>query len=399
MKRSTERILTTHCGSLIRTAEIIRGMRARTLHQPLDEEQFAIDIRDGIKQVVLQQVEAGIDIPNDGEYARAGYTSYVQDRLTGLAPRPPDPADVELDFQAERAEFPGFFTQYDKHFRHLWMLPEVHGGVAEIPAQAELFEITGRIAYKGQSSVDNDISALKSALDGLPIADAFITAVTPTTRKSDKQVLEVYPSMQEYLYALADALHEEYQAITDAGFVLQLDRSAQGPIDTLPWEERRRAMELSVEVLNHALRGIPEELVRYHHCGGSGNRPHTTDAPLTEFLPVMLKIKAQAYGIEAANPRHEHEWMVWQDVKLPEGKILIPGLVSQSTNVVEHPDLVAWRIRNFASVVGKENVIAGVDCGFSTFWDTIRVHPSVQWAKLRALADGAARASEVLWGQ
>lgn len=399
MKRSTDRILTTHSGSLIRTPEIICALKADILGQSLDEAQFAADIREGIAQVVRQQVEAGIDVPNDGEYARAGFTSYVLDRLEGLALRPPDPTDVELDFRAERAEFPGFFAQYDKHYRQLWMLPEIEDGVADLPAQAELFQVTGPIAYRGDSAVRNDIDTLKAALEGLQVADAFITAVTPTTRKSDRQVLEVYPNMQEYLYALADALNEEYKAITDAGFILQLDRLAQGPIDTLSFDDRRRAMELGVEVLNHALRDIPEEQVRYHHCGGSGNRPHTTDAPLDEFLPVMLKIKAQAYGIEAANPRHEHEWMVWQDVKLPDGKILIPGLISQSTNVVEHPDLVAWRIRNFASVVGKENVIAGVDCGFSTFWDTIRVHPSVQWAKLHALAEGAARASKTLWGR
>jgi len=215
--------------------------------------------------------------------------------------------------------------------------------------------------------------------------------VTPAVRKGDKDVERFYPDNSTYLYALADAMHAEYKAITDAGFILQLDRAALSPMGGI---EGR----LGVEVLNHALRDIPEEQVRYHHCWGSNNRPRTTDTPLAEVLPQMLAIKAQAYGVEAANPRHEHEWMVWRDAKLPDGKILIPGLISQSTNVVEHPELVAWRIKNFASVVGKENLIVGVDCGFSQYWDQIRVHPTVQWAKLEALVDGARLASQELWG-
>jgi 5-methyltetrahydropteroyltriglutamate--homocysteine methyltransferase len=197
-------------------------------------------------------------------------------------------------------------------------------------------------------------------------------------------------------------MHDEYKAITDAGFILQCDFAALNPHALVERtsagkDAARNARELAVEILNHALRDIPEDRVRYHHCWGSNNRPHTTDTPLTEVLPQLLKIKAQAYGFEAANPRHEHEWMVWKDVKLPAGKILIPGLISQSTNVVEHPELVAWRIKNFASVVGKENIIAGVDCGFSQYWDQIRVHPTVQWAKLQALAEGARLASKELW--
>ena len=236
------------------------------------------------------------------------------------------------------------------------------------------------------------------------LTDAFITAVTPVSRKSDAGVLDVYRSERDYLYALADAMHEEYAAITDAGFLLQLDyaalnpqeqilKSASSPSDS----DMRSARELGIEMTNHALRGIPEERVRYHHCWGSDNRPHVLDVPLREIAPLLLKLNVHAYGIEAANPRHEHEWQIWKDVKLPEGKMLIPGVISQSTNVVEHPDLVALRLRNFASVVGKENVIAGTDCGFSQSWDLIRVHPSVQWAKLRALSEGAARASAQLW--
>jgi 5-methyltetrahydropteroyltriglutamate--homocysteine methyltransferase len=252
--------------------------------------------------------------------------------------------------------------------------------------------------------VQHDIKQLKSAVEGLDVADVFITAATPMMgRRSDRDILEHYPSLNAYMYALADALHEEYRAISDAGFLVQVELGVLNPrrqllnnASTTP-EDIQRALETGVEIVNHALQGIPEEHVRYHHCYGSMNSPHTQDAPLKEIVHAMLKIKAQAYGIEAANPRHEHEWMVWQDVKLPDGKILIPGVISHQTNVVEHPELVAWRIKNYASVVGKENVIAGADCGFSQYWDMIRVHPTVQWAKLKALADGAALASQELW--
>jgi 5-methyltetrahydropteroyltriglutamate--homocysteine methyltransferase len=229
-------------------------------------------------------------------------------------------------------------------------------------------------------------------------------AVTPVSRRGDSNFVEFYSSEEAYLYALAEELQQEYRAITDAGFLLQLDYAVLNPQEHLlksrpdaSADERLRAMELGIEITNHALRGIPEDSVRYHHCWGSDNRPHVFDVPLREFAHLLLKINAQAYSVEGANPRHEHEWMVWQDVKLPDGKILIPGLISQSTNVVEHPELVAWRIKNYASVVGKENLIAGVDCGFSQEWHLIRLHPSVQWAKLEALVEGARLASRELW--
>ena len=222
--------------------------------------------------------------------------------------------------------------------------------------------------------------------------------MTPTTERKDQGVLEFYPNHRAYLYALADALHEEYKAITDAGFILQLDRPAQNPVLNLSGDAVKREMELGIEVVNHALRGIPEDRVRSHWCGGSGNRPHTQDIPLATMIADDAQDERPgAYGFEAANPRHEHECRIWKDVKLPDGKIMIPGLISQSTNVVEHPELVAWRIKNFASLVGKENMIAGADCGFSQDWDLIRVHPSIQWAKLQALVEGAAIASADLW--
>ena len=284
------------------------------------------------------------------------------------------------------------------------MPPDVSLDDVPVRGDAELFRLTAPIGYAGQEAVQRYIDTLKAAIGAAPVADAFLTAVAPTARKSDREVERFYASEHTYLYALADALREEYRAITDAGLILQVDWAALNPQGQLligrtdaSDAEMRRAREMGVEVLNHALQGIPEQQVRYHHCWGSNNRPRTTDTSLEEILPQLLEIKAQAYVIEAANPRHEHEWEVWKDVKLPAGKILIPGLISQSTNVVEHPELVAWRLQNFASVVGKENLIAGTDCGFSQFWDSIRVHPSIQWAKLRALSEGAALASADLW--
>jgi 5-methyltetrahydropteroyltriglutamate--homocysteine methyltransferase len=314
VKRSTERILTTHSGSLVRTREIIEGMKARTIGQPYDEAKLAEDIRKGVAEVVRKQVEAGIDIPNDGEYPRRGFMGYVHERLGGLEARPPDEAERVLVPGRERDKFAEFSELYDKHFRFLWMYPDISmEEVKDTPAIVERFRLTGPITYTGQQAVQSNIANLKAALEGLTVADAFITAVTPNFRKGDRDVEKYYSTKEAYLYALADAMREEYQAIVDAGFILQLDRaavSADGQVE---------AMEQGVEVLNHALRGIPEERVRYHHCWGSNNRPHTEDSPVVDVIPQMLKIKAQAYGVEAANPRHEHEWMVWKDVKLPDG--------------------------------------------------------------------------------
>ena len=405
MNRSTDRILTTHAGSLVRTPEIIAGMKARLIGGAYDWARLAADIHTGIVDVVRKQVEVGIDIPNDGEFGRRGFTSYVHERLGGLEPRPPEPGERMLGPGGERLLFPEFSEQYDRHFRFLWMYPQISmEEVKDIPANGEWFRLTAPITYTGQTALQHDIATLEQATAGLHVADAFITAVTPNTHRYDAGIEQFYPSKAAYIYAVADALHEEYQAIADSGFILQLDFAAlnpQGLIDRTraTQDEVRKARDLAIDVVNHALRGIPEERVRYHHCWGGNNRPHTTDTPVREIIPQLLRINAGAYGVEAANPRHEHEWMVWKDFKLPDGKILIPGIISQSTNVVEHPELVAWRIENFASVVGKENVIAGVDCGFSQYWDQIRVHPTVQWAKLRALAEGAALASKKLWSR
>jgi 5-methyltetrahydropteroyltriglutamate--homocysteine methyltransferase len=410
MKRSTDRILTTHVGSLVRTREIIEAMKARTLNQPYDRDQFEQDLRAGVTEVVRKQVEVGIDVPSDGEYSRHGFVSYINDRMGGLEPRPLDPdEDIWRAYlNREQQAFPEFFAQYNSHFRYLWMLPQVSmDEVANVPGNYERFRVTGPVSYTGQAELKRDLDNFTAALEGQPVEEAFFTAVTPMSRKLDRDVLKHYPSDEAYMYALADALREEYTAIVEAGFVLQLDYALLNPRNHALFQEKpdateaeiTRLMEVGIEVVNHALQDIPEDRVRYHHCWGSMNTPHTFDTPLREIVALLFKIKAQAYAIEAANPRHEHEWMVWKDVKLPDGKILIPGLISHATNVVEHPELIAWRIQNFASVVGKENLIAGADCGFSQYWDSIRVHPTVQWAKLQALAEGAALASQTLWGR
>jgi 5-methyltetrahydropteroyltriglutamate--homocysteine methyltransferase len=405
MNRSTDRILTTHVGSLIRTKPIIEGMKARTLNEPYDPEQLAADIREGIAEVVRKQVEAGIDIPNDGEYARRGFTTYIHERLSGLEPRTIDPNKRnpldQIGHELERDEFPGFYEQHDKAYRFMWMLPGIDmSKMLTVRGKSEVFRLVDKVSYKGLDHARVDQENLRAALAGLDVADAFITAVTPTTERRDEDVLEHYDSQEDYLHALGDAMREEYRSIIDAGFIVQLDRPAQNPVLNLGTDEAiLRELDKGIELVNYALQGIPEDRVRLHWCGGSGNRPHTQNIPLRKMIPSMLKLNVQAYGIEAATPRHEHEWEVWKDIKLPDGKVLIPGLISQSTNVVEHPELIALRIRNFASVVGKENVIAGADCGFSQDWDLIRVHPEIEWAKLGALAQGARIATDQLWGK
>jgi 5-methyltetrahydropteroyltriglutamate--homocysteine methyltransferase len=415
VKRSTDRFLTTHVGSLVRTREIIEGMKALDMGQPYDEAKLAADVRAGVAEVVRKQAEIGIDIPSDGEYRGRSFSRHFRERFDGLEVRPLEPGEdvwgAATDL--EQQKFPAFFEQYHAHFRYLWMLPEVDiSDMPNLPGNHERFRLTGPITYKGHAAMQRDMDNFRAAIDALPagleVADAFTSALTPMTRYagSDRNILDFYPSEEAYLYAYADELREEYRAIVDAGFLVQVDLGILNPRRQMLVNDPnpdavaiRKAIERSIEIVNYSLRDIPEEKIRYHHCWGSMNSPHTQDTPLRELVQYLLRVKAGAYVIEAANPRHEHEWMVWKDVKLPDGKILIPGLISHQTNVVEHPELVAWRLENFASVVGKENLIASTDCGFSQYWDMIRVHPTVQWAKLEALVEGARLASKKLWGR
>jgi 5-methyltetrahydropteroyltriglutamate--homocysteine methyltransferase len=409
MQRSTDRILTTHVGSLVRPMSIRDIMTARDMGQPYDEAAFDRILRDEVANVVRQQAETGIDIVSDGEYGKPGWIRYVAERLGGFVHREARPGDNDatpnrLIREADR--FAEFYAAYHAIQYYDWLPPgqsKTPLKPAAAPAKPLVWECVGPISYKGQDVLGRDIANFKAALGKVNVAGAFMPVAAPMSGRG-LWLNAYYKNDQDIITALADALREEYRAIIDAGFILQLDDAFLAhEYDRLLGEmspaEVHKYAERCVDLTNHALRGIPADKVRYHVCWGSWNAPHTQDVPLRTLADLILKINAQAYSIEAANPRHEHEWMVWKDVKLPDGKILIPGVVTHSTNVVEHPELVAWRIKNFASVVGRENVIAGTDCGFSQSYSIIRCHPSVQWAKLESLVEGARLASAELWGR
>ncbi len=388
MKNSSSRILTTHVGSLARPPGIIEVMRAKESGQPYDEQRLADLVRDSVQQVVRRQVEVGIDVPSDGEYAKNSFTSYVHDRLTGFEPDPSAPPEQSLrNSYRDRMRFPDFYQQYDRDT----------GG-----ATTGTVVCTSPITYRGQALVQQDIDNFKAALELVEPEEAFIPAVAPGTIELQRSNA-FYSSQEEFLEAIATAMHEEYRAIVEAGFILQVDDprvvTQYGNPDPAPSiEEYRRFATLRVDALNHALQGLPQDRVRYHLCWGSWHGPHTTDVPLRDIVDIVLRVNAGAYCVEAANPRHAHEWEVWEGVKLPEEKCLIPGVVAHTTNHVEHPELVAQRLVTYANIVGRENVLAGSDCGFSQGAFTPRVHPSIMWAKLETLAEGAALASQKLWG-
>ena len=286
----------------------------------------------------------------------------------------------------------------------MWLDPTVLEHLDGAPLQPPgRWVCTQPVVYTGGPAIQRDIANFRSALDEVHVAEAFLPLAAPASVEASVPN-EYYPSDEAYVYALADALREEYLQVIDAGLLLQVDDAFipynydRMQLQGASMEEYRKHCELRIEAVNYALRGIPEDRIRYHICWGSWAGPHTSDVPLQAIVDLVLQVHAQAYSVEAANPRHEYEWNVWRDVTFPEGKILIPGVVTHSTNVVEHPETVAERIQRYAGVVGRENVIAGTDCGFAQGWTMARTHPTVQWAKLRALADGARLASERLWG-
>jgi len=383
MHRSTTRILTTHCGSLPRPTDLLELMKAKITGEPYDAEALAARVRSAVAEIVRQQVECGIDIPTDGEQSKPGFFAYVNERLAGFEPKAGPRVAM---FQAEVEAFPEYYKQY---FSSAML------GVTLAPLVP--FVCTGPVAYRGQEAVRRDIENLKAALRGLDPSDVFMPAVAPSGVGKN----EYYRSDKEYMHAVADALSSEYQAIVDAGFLLQIDDPFLTELysySPLSAGERRNTAENYVEAVNHGLRGIPPEKVRFHTCYGINEGPRVHDAPLKDLLPVILKVNAGAYSFEAANARHEHEYHIWENVKLPDGKLIIPGVVTHASNIVEHPELIAERIVRFARLVGRENVIAGTDCGFSSQATyNPEIHPSVIWAKFRALADGARLASEQLW--
>jgi 5-methyltetrahydropteroyltriglutamate--homocysteine methyltransferase len=409
MKRSTDRILVTHVGSLVRPQPIRDIMAAREHGEAYDEAAFQQTLKSEVAGVVRKQADIGIDVVSDGEYGKAGWIRYVAQRLGGFDHRAPRSSDRDFNpvhIIREAQKFPEFYAAYNAIQYFDWLPP----GQSQTPLKGVkpqekqlVWECVGPITYKGQDAIRTDIDNLKAAVGAVKVEEAFMPVAAPMSARG-LWLNAYYKSDEEIVVALADALRHEYKAIVDAGFILQLDDAFLAhEYDRLLGEMSAREVhkfaERCIDLVNHALKGIPEDRVRYHVCWGSWNAPHTTDVPLKTLVDLVLKVRAQAYSVEAANPRHEHEWMLWKDVKLPDGKILIPGVVTHSTNVVEHPELVAWRIKNFASVLGRENVIAGTDCGFAQSYNIVRCHPSVQWAKLEALAEGARMASKELWGR
>ena len=393
MKRSTERILTTHAGALPRPDELIRtvgGGAGTELARDGGPELEAM-LRRLVADVVRRQVESGIDVINDGEYGKPSWTGYVSRRLAGFEVRPSTTPPI---FQTSY-DMRQYTDYYGEAIREgtLW-----HRSVAqEAPPPSPIeYVCTAPITYAGQALIERDIDNLRVALKQTPAVEGFLPVAAPASVEVGRKN-EYYKTEEEFVFALAEAMAEEYRAITGAGFVVQIDDAW---IPAL-WDQMLpdvdlaaylKYCELRIEALNHALAGVPEELVRYHICWGSWHGPHVSDVPMKDILPLMLKVKAAAYVFEAANVRHEHEYHLWEDVHLAEGKTLIPGVVSHATNVVEHPELVAERIIRFAERAGRQNVMAGTDCGLGG-----REHPQVAWAKLGALAEGARLASQRLW--
>jgi 5-methyltetrahydropteroyltriglutamate--homocysteine methyltransferase len=386
MQQSTHRILTTHCGSLARPTELLDVMKAKVNGEPYDPDKYATTLRRSVADIVSKQAECGIDIVSDGEQSKPGFYTYVRERLTGFEKKDA-PKAAWTQWSGEVAMFPEYYEQY---FSRRMM-----GG--SITPRAPLV-CTGAIAYRGQEAIRKDIENLKTALVGLNVEEAFMPAVAPTGVGRN----QFYRSEEEYLSAVGDALREEYRAIVDAGLILQVDDPwltevhSQDP--NLSPAERRKIAEVSVAALNHAIRGIPAEKIRFHTCYGINEGPRIQDAPLKEIVDLILKVNAGAYAFEAANARHEHEYRVWEDFKLPEGKILIPGVITHCSNIVEHPELIAERIIRFAKLVGRERVIAGSDCGFSSQATyNPEVHSKIVWAKFQAMTEGTKLASQQLW--
>jgi len=374
VKRSTDRILTTFAGSLIRPPEVL------ALTPEVDEASRAATLRSAVAEVVRKQVEAGVDVVSDGEFGKSSWFSYVMERLDGYDVRPVERPAIGFLGRDEK-RYPDFFRSE---------------AISRLGGQQHV--CVGPIRYIGKSVMQRDVDNLLNALQGVQVEGAFLPVVAPTSISVD-HTNEYYASHEEYLAALADALHQEYATITDAGLIVQLDDAILTHFyDRMQAEgvDYRKWVAQQVEVINYALRGIPAEQVRYHVCWGSWPGPHTSDVPLREIADLILKINAQAFSIEAANPRHEWEWTVWQDVKLPDGKILLPGVISHAISHVEHPELIAQRLRRFADLVGVENVIASSDCGFAQGAGLQRQVPSIVWAKLAALAEGAQLASRQL---
>ncbi len=386
MKRSTDRILTTHVGSLPRPEDLFELMLARMDGKPVDEEAYAERVRQAVRDTVREQVAAGIDIVNDGEMGKPSFITYAASRLSGLEKREGNRPSPFANTRETR-DFPEYYQS----------------AVAEQVSSRRrraLMVCAGPIEYKGQDALKAELDALKSALQGSGAAEAFVPAIAPSNIETTTPN-EHYKSAEEYVFAIADAMREEYKAIVDAGFLLQIDDPFLVTYYIMRPElsiaECRKWAEVRVEALNAALKGIPADRIRFHTCYSINMGPRVHDMQLKDIVDVILKVNAGAYSFEASNPRHEHEWEEWKRAKIADDKVLIPGLITQSTVLVEHPELVAQRLCRFADVVGRERVIAGADCGFASFAGSNEVHPSIVWAKFKSLVEGSRLASEQLW--
>ena len=390
MKRSTERILVSHAGVLPRPPEIQELLAAGTSNT----EALNARLQGAVSEIVRHQIEVGIDVVNDGEYSkRGGFSGYVRDRFSGIESRPRDDGAARQRGNIaarDSKEFPGYYSMPGRVFGTAGA-PRAQPGQGNQPAAC-----TGPLNYIGQAAVQQDIANLKAALAGQTV-EGYLPAIAPGTIEHWLQN-EHYASDEEFLFAIADVMHGEYKAITDAGLILQIDDpdlpDGWQMFPDMSVADYRKYADLRVEAINRALTGIPESQVRLHICWGSPKGPHKNDIPLKDIVDIVLKVKAECFSIEAANPRHDHEWVLWQDTKLPAGKSFMPGVIAHITDHVEHPELVAQRLIRYANVMGRENVIAGTDCGMGT-----RVaNAEICWAKLEAMVEGAAIATRKLWG-
>ncbi len=405
MRMSTDRILTSHSGSLPRPDELIEANLARETGATVDEQRFKEQLRSAVAEVLRRQQAVGVDIPNDGEFGKSmghrvnyrAWWSYCFNRLSGLdlggpglydaPPRRTRPGEIVLTSPADRRDRTKFADVYN----------DPDGSVYTGPRAAHWPVCVGPVSYNGQAAIKADIANFKAGLEACGVEEGFMTSVAPGS--AARLANFYYKTDEEFLFACADALREEYEAIVDAGLILQLDDPAMADnwdmVNPEPSvKDYRRFSMVRVEALNHAIKDLPSDRIRFHLCWGSWHGPHTTDIPLRDIVDVMLAVNAHAYSFEAGNVRHEHEWTVWEEVALPDGKFILPGVVSHATNVVEHPELVAQRIVRFANIVGRERVVASTDCGLGG-----RVHALIAWAKLDALNQGAALASRKLWGK
>jgi 5-methyltetrahydropteroyltriglutamate--homocysteine methyltransferase len=381
MKHSMDRILTTHAGSLPRPPDLL-DLLQRSDPSALERGDNAGQLRNAVCEIVRKQADLGIDVVDDGEYGKPSFVSYINERLGGYEVDTRTVPRNQWAASREGLSFPEFYAQTHAASTHTHMI------------------CTGPITYKGHAQLKRDIDNLKAALNGVQVEEVFMPAISPSNIE-DWQKNAYYKSQEDYIFGIANAMNEEYKAIVDAGFLVQIDDPRLVTYYILHPEasiaDCRKWAEMRVEALNHALRDIPPEKIRFHTCYGINMGPRIHDMELKDIVDIILKIRAGAYSFEAANPRHEHEWKVWKNVRLPDGKILIPGIISHSTILVEHPELVAERILRYAEIAGRENVIAGSDCGFATFAGSKEVHPSIVWAKFKALSDGARIASKQLW--